>query len=630
MQRPHRWTRGDTSWALAIALIALALRLGYALEYADHPLGRLPWVDEGAYWTRAREIGAGHLLPERPFYQDPLFPYALAVLMKAIGPGIAGLRIGLACLGALTPVVTFCAGRRGFGRAEGIVAGLLAAFYGPMVFTDGLLEKEGLAALAAALALAASARAVNGPRPTDPVWMMASGVAWGTLALLRANALAIGLVGTIWAWVVGRSSEPPRRRGRAALGFLLGFAAALAPAVAINAVVGRPPELLVTTWQAGANFYVGNGPGATGTYWAPDFVEANPAFEADAFASEAIRRVGKPLTPGQVSRYWLAEGLRRWRDAPIASLRLLFVKFGLLLRDFEIPDNQDLAFVRAVAAPRLAWAALSFGWIAPLAALGLGRKGRTPFWWLLTASTAAGFAPTALFFVVARYRVPWTPGLILLAAAGVVDFVRWAQRREFGAIGVRVILLGLPAAFLAWRPAPDPVPDRWGHAEIALALAELGEGRLESAIDALDDARAFSPGAASRVAEITAAGPVHDRIAAQVGLRRGAGRVTRLRLARWLRQLPEGRAESRRLLEIALTESPDDPVALVESAAWWLSEPGEGPRRRALEELERAARRDLSAAILAAILARDARKLPRRTAPAARLRLAQLILEVRK
>ena len=149
--------------------------------------------------------------------------------MKVVGPGIPGLRIGLACLGALTPVVIFWAGRRGLGRPEGVVAGLVAAIYGPLVFTDGLLEKEGLAALVAAFARGAAAPAARGPRRPRLVWMAVTGSAWGMLALLRANALAIGPVGTIWAGLVGRGASPPRRRAWAALCFAAGFAGPIAP-----------------------------------------------------------------------------------------------------------------------------------------------------------------------------------------------------------------------------------------------------------------------------------------------------------------------------------------------------------------------------------------------------------------
>ena len=134
------------AWPVAIGLAALAFRLAFALEYTAHPLGRLPWVDEEAYWDRARAILAGAWLPPRPYYQDPLFSYVLAGLIRLVGPDVARVRIALACVGALAPVCVYWAGRRGLGRGEAIAAGWLAAACGPWVFTDGQLGKEGLAA----------------------------------------------------------------------------------------------------------------------------------------------------------------------------------------------------------------------------------------------------------------------------------------------------------------------------------------------------------------------------------------------------------------------------------------------------------------------------------------------------
>jgi Dolichyl-phosphate-mannose-protein mannosyltransferase len=587
---PLRWTRADTCWLVAISLVALTLRLGYSLQYAGHPLGRLPWVDEGAYWSRGLEILQGHWLPLKPFYQDPLFPYLLALMMKVAGTEVATLRVVLACLGAVTPVVVFLAGRRGLGRAEGVVAAWIAAIYGPLIFTDGLLEKEGPAALVASLALLASASAssmTNRPRLTR---MGLAGWTWGLLALLRANAMLLGPLGTVWAGWCQRG-----RRVVMALAFSVGFVLAILPSTFINACVGRTPELILTTYQMGANFYIGNGPGATGTYWAPDFVEANPAREADDFEAEAWRRSGRPLSPARVSQFWFDQGLARWREAPGDSLRLLITKLGLLMHDFEVPDNQDIEFVRVVASPRLAWGFLGFGWLAPCAVLGLARSHRSAFWWLLTSSTILGLFSTAAFFVVGRYRIPWVPGLALLAGAGLVDVARLAKGRQWAGMAWRVVLLSLPVTALACRPISDPTPDRWGHALIELAMAELGESHLEPAIDAFDEARALGPGPAFRIGELTASGPVHDRLAILIRERLGSDKgerdVPRLQKARWLRQLPEGRIEGRKLLDAVLLDNPGDRQSLRESAAWSLGDPDpiEG-RRRAAEQLGAACR----------------------------------------
>src|SRR5207302_11326340 len=99
---------------------------------------------------------------------------------------------------------------------------------------------------------------------------------------------------------------------------------------------------------------------------------------------------------GAVARFWLADGLRRWRTAPGASLRLLARKGFLLANDHEIADNHNGPYLRLTAVPALGWGVLSFVWVAPWAALGLvrARPDRSPFWWFLVATTAAGLSAT--------------------------------------------------------------------------------------------------------------------------------------------------------------------------------------------------------------------------------------------
>jgi Dolichyl-phosphate-mannose-protein mannosyltransferase len=641
MARPtsERFSAGDLAWPAAIVAIGLVTRLAFVWDFAGHPVGKLPWVDEGAYWTRASAILGGAWLPDRPFFQDPLYPYFLAVLMRIGGGEVANLRVMLACIGALTPLVVYWAGRLGLGRAEAIVAGALTAVYRPLIFTDGLLEKEGVAALGAATALGLTAFALTG---TTRTWRIAIvGFAWGMVALLRANALALAPLGALWWALVGSRGATVGSRIRLAMVYLAGFALAIAPVTFVNVVVSRPRELILTTWQGGPNFYIGNGPEATGTYAAPEFVEANPAREADDFAREASRRAGRPLSCVQVSRFWTSEGLRRWRDAPLASLRLLGRKLALVTHDFEIPDNHDIEVVKTIAAPRLAWGILSFGGLLPLAALGLGRSERSPFWSFLILSTATGLATTALFFVVGRYRIPWAPGLALLGTAGVVDLSRRIARRDIRGVCWRIVLLAAPAAMIGLRPSPDPTPDRWSHAEIVLALAYLSEGRIEPAIDAFDDARALGAGPASRVALLMASGPVHDRLASlvqsQTELSRSSRGVSPLEHARWLRQFPETRSASLQELESLIRSQPTSAGALRELGAWQLGEAEDADAvERAKTSLARACRTsagDPSAAILLALLETDPRWLAVRTATRAddqeRSRLAHAIVRSR-
>jgi hypothetical protein len=169
--------------------------------------------------------------------------------------------------------------------------------------------------------------------------------------------------------------------------------------------------------------------------------------------------------------------------------------------------------------------------------------------------------------------------------------------------------------------------------------------RLDDALDMIDDGRALDPRTAAAFEHSLNGLVARDqkrRIAAEV-----AGRVaadgpardvaTAVRVARWLRVLPDGpeRAESVRVLEEALKADPDDPRLHRELGAWWLGAwRTPGARDRARDELLRAAG-DPSAAIMRALLTADPRLLERSTLPqdlrsSPRFRMARAALAVHR
>jgi hypothetical protein len=308
------------------------------------------------------------------------------------------------------------------------------------------------------------------------------------------------------------------------------------------------------------------------------------------------------------------------------------LKGFLLANDQEVADNHNGQYLRLTAVPALNLGVFSFGWIAPCAALGLGRasRDRSPFWWFLVAATGAGVVATAAFFFVGRYRIPWIPGLILLGAAGAVDLGRRLAARRFGEASARVLLLAIPAVVLAWAPTPVAAEDRWGLALRRQFKAYLAAGEIGAAIDALDDARALGVRPMKNLAAMMAAGPEHDHWATILAEVSGQPRADIVR-ARWLRQVPEGRAESRRLLEALLRTRPDDAAARREYGGWWLGEAHDPMARdHAVTAFRRAVDAgDASAAIELALLTADDRVLTLpvlRRAGGLRLRVARAIL----
>ena len=77
-------------------------------------------------------------------------------------------------------------------------------------------------------------------------------------------------------------------------------------------------QLILTSYQAGANFYIGNNPQARGFYTRLDFVRANPEFEEEDFRSRAEKILGHSLSPAEVSRFWFRQSLQAFRRRPLA------------------------------------------------------------------------------------------------------------------------------------------------------------------------------------------------------------------------------------------------------------------------------------------------------------------------
>jgi tetratricopeptide (TPR) repeat protein len=229
----------------------------------------------------------------------------------------------------------------------------------------------------------------------------------------------------------------------------------------------------------------------------------------------------------------------------------------------------------------------------------------------------------------------------LLAAAGLVDTARRVAARRWRELAWRLGLVALPAAVLAWSPTAETLtPGRWALFYMKMFTAYELAGRLDDALDAIDDGRALDPRTA-RAFELSLASPVaaeqKARIAAEIDRKLAVDQVGMIQRARWLRLLADEsrRAQSRQLLEQALEDTPDDPALHRELAAWWLGAWRDPEaRRRAQRELERATRSprtDPDAALLRALLTGDGAELravrsatDRRLAPRSRMARAAL------
>jgi 4-amino-4-deoxy-L-arabinose transferase-like glycosyltransferase len=352
---------------LLVGALALLVRLIYVWQIRHAPFFELRIGDGHVYHLWARRIADGDWLGDRVFYQAPLYPYLLAVIYRWIGDSTLVVRVAQAALGAGSCVLLAHAARSLFGVRAALLAGVGLALYPPAIFLDGLIQKTALSTLLVTALLAAIGALTV--RPTAQRWV-GTGVLAGLLALTRENALVFAAPVALWA-VVDFRREPWKRKATWAGLFLAGMAFILGP-VALRSLF-LSGEAHITTSQLGTNFYIGNNPGATGTYQALLFGRGDARREREDATRLAERALGQPLTPSEVSRFWLGQARDYIRQQPVGWLRLMGRKLALTFNAAELADTEAQR-VYAEWSPmlRIPGYLLHFGVLLPLAAFGCG------------------------------------------------------------------------------------------------------------------------------------------------------------------------------------------------------------------------------------------------------------------
>jgi len=449
---PETGARADRLLLLGLVLAALVLRIVHLVTVAGSPYLVHLSLDPLAYDEWGRRIASGDWLGSSVFYQDPLYPYFLGIVYALFGHStLTALAIQI-LLGALVPALTFSAARAWLGRPAAFLAGALAALYAPAIYYDALLLKTWMEAFLLAAALAALSRALV---PGSDRGFALCGFLLGLGCLARANLLLLLPALAVWILVDPSAVRAPKLRK--ALALLAGAAIVLGAVALRNRVAGG--EWVLTTSQAGQNFYLGNNPlNRSGEYEPLPFVGASPKHEEKDFAREAERRLGRDLGPSEISRYWFSEAFAWIRAHPVDWLRLLTRKFRLFWGAYEVPDNLDY-YATMESAPLLRLPLPGFGLVAPLGLVGaflLIRRGGWPRALLIVLAVYS--ASVILFYVFARYRIALLPVLFPLAGFCLVDLARRVR-----AGGALVPALGLLLA-LAVVNLPLRAPaDSWSY-----------------------------------------------------------------------------------------------------------------------------------------------------------------------
>jgi len=490
---------------LYLILAGLLVRVVYLGEVSALPFFHDPVGDSARYLDRAREIAAGDMVGDRPFFYGGIFyPYMIALDLAVFGKNLYPICLAQAVAGcALAWIIhaLMLAGARPGSRtpirAAAVVAAALALFYGPFAFLEAdllMISWTLLLLMSAALLLVRAAgdeaRKVRGRRIA---WIGMAGLCLGLAASERPNMVA--LLPVLSIWVALYVPAPSRLPGMVAL--LAGGGVVLAGVAAINhAASGRWIPL---TTSSGINFYIGNNPGARGTFdepWSTSDTRFTARFTDLEESSLVMARKlsGRDLDGAGASAYWFGRGLSWLREHPAAAARVWLRKVLLFWNAVEIPNHLNYAFMRSVA-PALRLMPIGFFVVGPLALYGFlaagSRRmlaGRT--WVLLAALVLVPMLTVMPFFVADRYRIVAVPPLIVAAACGLTSLVSaladpTSRRRALGGlavIGAAGLLVSLPLTDFG------TARDHW-----LMAQAWKKEGNLPEAVRHYEEALEQTP-----------------------------------------------------------------------------------------------------------------------------------------
>jgi hypothetical protein len=463
-------------------VVALGLRILFVAGLQRTPCFWHPMNEAQRYMEWARLIRTTSLLPmSPPFDEGPGYPYLLALVSALLGDSpmvVAGLQV---VLGAATALLVAIVSARASGeRKVGVVAGLLAAGYGPFIVHTAEVVPLTLFLFVLTLSVLATVpragkAGASDPSPTAPPRFWLASLAWTAAVLIRSEAIVAMPLVVLQAIRMG---------GRwAGLRVAAGVLVYIGVSTAAN---WRATEQVVPlTLGAGLNLWVGNGSGADGV---------SPFVEGQREAQWRAITAGTEGRPIEQDRRLRSAAVLFSREHPRSAIRLLLEKVVLTVSHPELPNSVDLAWEAEQSGLfALPLFPVGFGALALLAALGAAGAGDERRHWPLLAGVAAIAVVTCVvFFVNSRFRMPLALALMPLAARGLL---RALDPRSLAA-GKGWRWSALAAAVVVVVSLIDPMNAGRYHIpelDVNVAMCERAAGRPARAVARLRSALAATP-----------------------------------------------------------------------------------------------------------------------------------------
>ncbi|HBL44145.1 MAG TPA: hypothetical protein DDZ90_12205 [Planctomycetaceae bacterium] len=457
-----------------IYCLALCVRLFYLVSYLNSPLAGHYRTDHQFYRDWGLDLARGTGNTAEAFTQGPLYAWILGFWYWLFDTPETLIFILQAFVGSGTCLLIYASAQRLFTQRVAIIAGILTAGFGPLVFYDVMLMKTFLSPFFTALILYACLRYREQQHLR---WLCLAGLSIGLAVLVRENHILLLIPVILFLW---QSSElhplTNRVRLKATLVLLCSSAVVLVPVAIRNTLVTG--EFVAVTTGGGEVFYMAQGPEANGYYSPPPFVRTHPLFEHEDFRLEARERTGQPaLSPAECSRYWFWQGMKSTAAAPLRTLKLTATKLQILLNDYEVPDSAYFQTTREFIAP-LAYLP-AFGLFSGLGCLGLLVSCKERKQLLLPGGLLlAHIISILLIYNFGRFRAGLLPLWLLFAAVG-IDWLWTAWTRPAVNRWPRLAAVPFVILITLFSMLPHPGRIQAGYPEDEAAYRQFLQSRAQ-------------------------------------------------------------------------------------------------------------------------------------------------------
>ncbi|MHC4395594.1 MAG: tetratricopeptide repeat protein [Planctomycetota bacterium] len=412
--------------AIAIFALALMVRCVYLYGASPSPTFLAPTLDSFEYDRLARTLANGKGMEPGFFWQAFFYPLYLSIAYLSTHGSIVQAKLIQVVLGSGLCVLVYRLGEKAFDRRTGILAGVITALYGPMVFFESELLATGWASIwsVVLIILLLKAREGKGRR----VYLVL-GICGGLSIITRATFLPFFVVAGVWlAIALRRSSIRWLMVIEKELLVLLGTLLIVGPvAILCFRMTGRFSALPAS---GPVNLYMGNNSEKA------EIMAFRPGVDWENVLF--LPRQHGAKNAHQEYQFFI----RRVRNYILTEPLHFLVRLGRKTVHFfssrEIPSNFDLYAARKYSRlfSMLIWKRHGFGFpfgvLLPLMFLGL------VYHWRQTPISIILFLvlyPSAiiLVFVTARYRAAMIPIMALPAAVGfwdVFEAIKLKRRRR--------------------------------------------------------------------------------------------------------------------------------------------------------------------------------------------------------